>query len=238
MTAHIESEKKDIAKKVIMPGDPLRAKYIAENFLKDYKQVNAVRGMLAYTGYYENNLITVFASGMGGPSIGIYAYELFKFYDVDTIIRVGTSGAATKDISVKDLIIVEDAYTLSSYPKLFFADERKLFKATENVNSILKKKAEKLSNRVHFGRIITSDIFDPYVEKKKYLQLYPAGNYLAYEMEAAILFCIAEHLNKKAGTILTVVDSEFTNDYLSSEEREQNLNQMIKLSLDALIELD
>lgn len=238
MTTHIESEKKDIAKKVIMPGDPLRAKYIAENFLKDYKQVNAVRGMLAYTGYYENTLVTVFASGMGGPSIGIYAYELFKFYDVDTIIRVGTSGAATKDISVKDLIIVEDAYTLSSYPKLFFADDRKLFKANENVNAILKKKAEKLSSRVHFGRIITSDIFDPYVEKKRYLQLYPADNYLAYEMEAAILFCIAEHLNKKAGTILTVVDSEFTDDYLSSEEREQNLNQMIKLSLDALIELD
>lgn len=238
MTAHIESKKEDIAKKVIMPGDPLRAKYIAENFLDDYKEVNSVRGMLAYTGYYKGTKITVFASGMGGPSIGIYAYELYHFYDVDTIVRIGTSGAANKDVLVKDLIIATDAYTLSSYPKLFFDDDNKLFKATKSITDKLVTKAEEQQIPVHLGRIITSDIFDPYVDKTRYLKLYPNDNYLAYEMEAAILFCLANHLNKQAGTILTVVDSEFTDSYLSSEEREQNLNQMIKLSLDALIELD
>ena len=110
MTPHNEAKKEDIAKVVLMPGDPLRAKYIAENFLEDYKLVNTVRGMYAYTGKYQNKLVTIMASGMGMPSIGIYSYELFKFYDVDKIIRIGSAGAYTKDLNLYDIILVNDSY--------------------------------------------------------------------------------------------------------------------------------
>ena len=117
MTPHIEAKKEDIAKTVIMPGDPLRAKFIAETYLKDYKLVNNVRGMLAYTGNYKDTKVTVMASGMGMPSIGIYSYELYKFYDVKNIIRVGTCGAYTKDLDLFDVILVNACYSESSYAK-------------------------------------------------------------------------------------------------------------------------
>ena len=117
-TVHIASEKGEIASKVLMPGDPYRARYIAENFLEDAKCINETRGMLGYTGYYKGKRITVFASGMGGPSIGIYAYELYHFYDVQKIIRIGTAGSNDKSVKVKDVILADNAYTLSSYPKL------------------------------------------------------------------------------------------------------------------------
>ncbi len=237
MTAHIESKKEDIAKKVIMPGDPLRAKYLAENFLDNYKQVNSIRGMLAYTGYYNNEKITVFASGMGGPSIGIYAYELFKFYGVETIIRIGTCGSALEEVKLKELVIATSSYTLSSYPKLFFDDDEKDFESSEVINKKIALVAKNEGLSIHEGKIITSDIFDPYVDKERYLSLYPNDKYLAYEMEAAILFCLAKHLQKQAACILTVVDYEFDNSSLSSEEREKSLNAMIKVSLETLCEL-
>ena len=235
MTAHIESEKKDIAKKVLMPGDPLRAKYIAENFLENPRLVNNVRGMLGYTGYYKGEEITVFASGMGGPSIGIYAYELYKFYDVETIIRIGTCGSGKQEINLKDIIIADKSYTLSSYPKFFFDDDNRLFPSTVSLNDKLEQEALKSNIHTARGTIITSDIFDVYVDKERYLNLYPKDDYLAYEMEAAILFAIAKHLTKNAACLLTVVDSEFTNSSLSSAEREHSLNDMIKLSLNTLV---
>lgn len=238
MTAHIESKKEDIAKKVIMPGDPMRAKYIADNFLTDCKLVNNVRGMLGFTGYYKNNLVTIFASGMGSPSIGIYAYELYHFYDVDTIIRIGTCGAGVPEVRLKNIVIASEAYTLSSFPKLFFDDDSKNFLSDKTINNKLELIAKQHNLKTFKGKIITSDIFDPYVDKKRYLKLYPDDKYLAYEMEAAILFCLAKNLNKKAACILTVVDNEFANESLSSEDREKSLDEMIKLSLDTLVELD
>ena len=117
-TPHIESNKEDIAKVVLMPGDPLRAKYIAETFLKDYKLVNTVRNMFAYTGTYKGHRVTVFASGMGNGSMGIYSYELFKFYDVDTIIRIGSAGAYTDKLNLYDIVLVDGSYSESSYAKV------------------------------------------------------------------------------------------------------------------------
>ena len=236
MTVHIESKKEEIAKKVLMPGDPLRAKYIAEHFLEDAKCINTTRNMLGYTGFYQGERITVFASGMGGPSIGIYAYELYLFYDVEEIIRIGTSGANKEEIKIKDLILAKDAYTLSSYPKLFFDDDEHLFTASKTLNEKIKKVSEEKNVSLKEGTIITSDIFDVYVDKERYHKNYPADlNAYANEMEGAILLCMAKHLNKQAACLLTIVDSPYSNAIITSEERETSLNDMIKLALDTFV---
>lgn len=235
MTAHIESKKEDIAKTVIMPGDPLRAKYIADNFLEDARLVNNVRGMLAYTGKYKGKELTVFASGMGIPSMGIYAYELYKFYDVETIIRVGTAGANKEEVKLLDIIIADSAYTLSSYPKLFFDDEERVYESSKDLNDQIEQLA--ISKKLSYkrGNIITSDVFDVYVDKEKYYANYPKDlDTLASEMEAAALFSIAKHLNKKATAIITVVDSRFVDEEVSSDDRQTKLNDMILLALDSI----
>ena len=237
MTAHIESKKEDIAKRVLMPGDPLRAKYIANKFLSDVKLVNKTRGMLGFTGKYKGIDVTIFASGMGGPSIGIYAYELYHFYDVDKIIRIGTCGSNKENVKVRDLVIGEDAYTLSSYPKLFFDDNNKIFSGDKEIVSSLYNHALKSNARVEKGTIMTSDIFDVYVDKDRYMKNYDSNiDTLVSEMEGAILYCISKHLNKKAACILTVVDSMYEKVELSSIEREQALDQMITVALDTVIE--
>lgn len=237
MTAHIESKKEDIAKRVLMPGDPLRAKYIANKFLSDVKLVNQTRGMLGFTGKYKGIDVTIFASGMGGPSIGLYAYELYHFYDVDKIIRIGTCGSNKENVKVRDLVIGEDAYTLSSYPKLFFDDNNKIFSGDKEIVSSLYNHALKSNARVEKGTIMTSDIFDVYVDKDRYMKNYDSNiDTLVSEMEGAILYCISKHLNKKAACILTVVDSMYEKVELSSIEREQALDQMITVALDTVIE--
>lgn len=237
MTAHIESKKEDIAKRVLMPGDPLRAKYIANKFLSDVKLVNQTRGMLGFTGKYKGIDVTIFASGMGGPSIGIYAYELYKFYDVEKIIRIGTCGSNKENVKVRDLVIGEDAYTLSSYPKLFFDDNNKIFSGDKEIVSSLYNHALKSNARVEKGTVMTSDIFDVYVDKDTYFKNYDSSiDTLVSEMECAILYCMSEHLKKQAGCVLTVVDSIYEEAYLSSEEREKALDDMIRVALDTVIE--
>ncbi len=234
-TAHIKSKENEIKKKVLMPGDPLRAKYIAETFLEDVVCVNDVRGMFAYTGKYKDKEITVFASGMGGASIGIYAYELYHFYQVEKIIRIGTCGSNHPSVKIRDMVIADEAYTLSSYPKLFFNDDEKIFKATKDVKEDLIKEASKGDVAYHVGTIITSDVFDVYVDRYIYMKNYPADlNALAAEMEAAILFSIAKHLNKQAGCILTVVDSVYDDQVVSSEDRQKSLDDMIICALEAI----
>lgn len=236
MTAHIESKKEDVAKKLLMPGDPLRAKYIAEHFLEDAKCINTTRNMLGYTGYYKGERITVFASGMGGPSIGIYAYELYHFYEVEEIIRIGTAGSNKEEIKVGDLILAQASYTLSSYPKLFFDDSNHLFSSSQALNEKIRKKAKAKKINLKEGTILTSDIFDGYVDLKTYQKNYPEDlDTLASEMESAILFCIAHHLKKKAACLITVVDSLFEKISFSREERETSLNDMITLALDSFI---
>ncbi len=233
-TIHISAEKEDIKKIVLMPGDPLRAKYIAEKFLDDYYQVNHTRGMLAYTGKYKGVDVTVFASGMGCPSMGIYAYELYQFYDVDTIIRIGTSGANTSELELLDVVIADSSYSYSNFPALFFDDDSSLFFADCELNDRIEELALKKKISYKRGRIITGDIFDVYLEDKERLHMLyeKAGDAYAVEMEAAALFSIAKHLNRRATCLLSVVDSPFKKEVVSSESREKSLDGMIELALD------
>lgn len=235
-TVHMDAKKEDIKKVVLMPGDPLRAKYIAENFLEDYYQVNHTRGMLAYTGKYRNKEVTVFASGMGCPSMGIYAYELYKFYDVETIIRIGTSGAISNELNLLDIIIADSSCDFSNFQELFFQDSSEEFFATKGLNDKLEKSAKEKNLSYRRGRIATVDVFDVYVENKEYINsLYEkAGSPLAAEMEASALFAIAKHLNKQATCLLSVVDSPYRNEEISSSDRETALNDMITLALDTV----
>ncbi len=234
MTPHIEAKKEDIAKIVIMPGDPLRAKMIAEKYLHDYKLVNTTRNMLAYTGYYNDLLVTVFSSGMGIPSIGIYAYELFKFYDVDKIIRIGTCGSFADDVDLLDIVIAKSAYSKSTFAYMFNGELANEMDASKELNQKIIDTAKKLNIKYHYGKIITSDVFDVYVDSDEYQKKYPHDKYLASEMEAFALFFLAKILSKEASTILTVVDNKKSSKSISSEDRQNSLNQMVELALKSL----
>ena len=235
-TPHIGCEKGDIAKTVIMPGDPLRAKYIAQNFLKDYKVVNKVRNMLAYTGTYKGKEVTVFSSGMGIPSIGIYSYELFKFYDVEKIVRIGTCGSFNKDIKLLDVILSSGAYCKSYFPKLLDGSEVDFVKSSEEFNNIIKTKAKSIGIPLKYGKTITSDVFDLYCDDEdEFRKNFPDDNFLSVEMEAFGLFFVAQKLKKEAACIMTVVDSLYDKRSLSSEDREKSLNDMIEIALESII---
>ena len=234
-TPHIEAEKNDIAKVVLMPGDPLRAKYIAENFLEDYRLINSVRNMYGYTGKYKGKEVTVFASGMGNPSMGIYSYELFKFYDVDTIIRIGSAGAYTDKLNIFDLILVEGSYSDSTYAKSQGNEQRNILFSNEYVNNKLMEKANSLNMSLHKGIVHCSDIF--YKENDNFRELYDKYNCIAVEMETFALFHNANVLNKKAAAIVTISDSLVTHEETSSEERQNSFTNMMKLALEAAIEL-
>ena len=238
-TPHIDSKKEDIAKVVLMPGDPLRAKYIADNFLTDVRVVNSVRNMTAYTGKYKGKEITVFPHGMGIPSCGIYFYELYKFYDVEKIIRIGTRGSNNRDVKILDVLLANSAYTLSVFPKLFDGTEEHLFPASESLNKVLRETAEEINIPYKEGKILTSDIFDVYVEDHdKFLSNFPDfESYIGVEMESAGLFYLAKLLNKEAACLLTVVDSHYDNRVVTSEDRETSLNQMITIALEGALKL-
>ena len=236
MTVHIESKKEDIAEVVLMPGDPLRAKYIAEKFLTDYKLVNRVRNMFAYTGYYKDKKVTVFASGMGVPSIGIYSYELYKFYDVKKIIRIGTSGSFSKDIKVKDVVLSSGAYCKSYFDQLFDGNDINYMKSSKELNDNIVTAANSLNIPLKIGKTITSDVFDLYSDSmEKFKSNFPEDDYLATEMEAFGLFYMASKFKREATCLLTVVDSCYDKNSLTSEEREKSLDQMITLALEAAI---
>lgn len=236
-TPHIESKLEDIAKVVLMPGDPLRAKYIAENFLEDAKLINTVRNMFGYTGTYKGYRVTVFASGMGVPSIGIYAYELFHFYHVDKIIRIGTSGSFHKDVKILDVVLSEGAYCKSYFDQLLDNHDINYIEASHSLNEKIKKVANDAHIPLHIGKTITSDVFDLYADSIDVFRAnFPGDDYLAVEMEAFGLFYIAKKLGKEASCLMTVVDSFYDKRSLSSEEREKSLDQMIQLALDAAIQ--
>ncbi|NLL44152.1 MAG: purine-nucleoside phosphorylase [Mollicutes bacterium] len=233
MTPHIEAKKEDIASIVIMPGDPLRAKYIAENYLTDYMLVNDVRNMLAYTGYYKGKRVTVMASGMGNPSMGIYSYELFKFYDVDTIIRVGSCGAYTKNLNLYDLILVEESYSDSNYAFVQNGFKDKIITSSSELNEVIIQKSKELNINLNIGRIHCTDVF--YKDNNPFKELYEKYNCLATEMETFALFSNAKYLNKKATCILTVSDNLETKEETTSEERQNAFTQMIELALESIL---
>lgn len=232
-TPHIESKKESIAKKVLMPGDPMRAKYIAEHYLEDVELVNDVRGMLAYTGNYKGSRVTVFASGMGIPSIAIYAYELFQFYEVEEIIRIGSCGAYTKDISLGDLVLVKDSVSESTFGKVFCGSREECISSDNALNEKILEAASSLNQHITPGNIYCSEAF--YTENKEKSKLPEKYHCLGVEMETFALFHIAKTLGKKASAILTVSDSFVTNEKMTSEMREKGLHDMIEVALTTII---
>jgi len=236
-TPHIESNLEDIAPIVLMPGDPLRAKYIAENFLTDAKQINSVRNMNGYTGFYKGKKVTVFASGMGIPSIGIYSYELFKFYNVEKIIRIGTCGSFHPDVKLLDVILSTGAYAKTYFNQLLDGGTENYVESSKELNQKIMETAKNKNISLKVGSTITSDVFDVYCEdKEKFRSNFPDWSFLSVEMEAFGLFYVAEKLQKEATCLMTVVDSLFDKRSLSSEERETSLNEMITVALDSIIE--
>lgn len=239
MTPHNEAKKEEIASTVLMPGDPLRAKYIAENFLEDIKVVNTVRNMLGYTGYYKGKRVTVFASGMGMPSIGIYAYELYKFYDVKNIIRIGSCGAYSEKLNIFDTILVDKSYTEGNFAYALEGKDCHLTDADTYLNDVIKQTALEENTEIITGNVLCSEVFDYYVANlDDLISRFPKElNIIGAEMESFALFYIAKYLNKKASCLLTVVDSHYKHQEISAEERQNSLNTMIKLALDASIKL-
>ena len=238
-TPHNEAEKGDIAKTVIMPGDPLRAKYIAENFLENAKLVNKVRGMYAYTGTYKSKEITIMASGMGMPSMGIYSFELYKFYDVENIIRIGSCGAYKPDLKLFDIVLSEAVYCEGNYALTANNDNCHFIEANKDLNNIIKQTASETNISIYCGNTVCLDVFDPYMtDFEQYLKRLPNNlNPYSGEMEAFALFYNAHLLNKKASCLMSVVDSRFIKDVATAEQRETGLNNMIKLALDASIKI-
>lgn len=238
-TPHNNANLGDIAKTVIMPGDPLRAKYIAENFLEDYRLVNDVRGMYAYTGFYKGKEITVMAHGMGMPSVGIYTYELYKFYEVENIIRIGSCGGYTPELQLFDIVLSENVYTESNYALTFNNDNCHTISPSRYLNSIIEETSKEDDIKIVKGNTVSSDFFDVYMpDYHKFLDRIPNNfNPISAEMEAFALFYNAKFFNKKAACLMSVVDSKFIDKVATAEERQIGLTNMIKLALDSAIKL-
>ena len=236
-TPHINAPKDGFAKTVLMPGDPKRAKYIAETYLKNAVLVNDVRGIQGYTGEYKGKKVSVMASGMGIPSIGIYSYELYHAYDVDNIIRVGTAGALLKDIKVRDIIIATGACTDSNYAFNFGLNGT--ISAVPSFE-LLKKADEavlqlKLGDKVRFGQLLSTDVF--YKDKPDTLDWAKMG-VIGVEMESYALFLNAARAGKRALSICAISDNIVSKQELSAEERAQTLNDMLILALETAISFE
>ena len=236
MSIHINAKKEDISNVVLMPGDPLRAKYIAENFLSDLKLINEVRNMFGYTGYYKGKKVTVMGSGMGIPSIGIYSYELYTFYDVDKIIRIGTGGSLDKDVKVNDIVLASSSYSPSSFAYVWGQDARNVINSDELLNKKIIETSKNLKTDLVVGTILTADVFTVYANVDHILKNVPSHiHLLCNEMEAFGLFHVAELSGKEASALVTVVDSPFEKVMLTNEEKEKKLNDMIILALESII---
>lgn len=230
-TPHIQAEKHEIAKTVLMPGDPLRAKYIADTFLENVKQFNQVRNMFGYTGYYKGRKISVMGSGMGQPSIGIYSYELYKFYDVENIIRIGSCGAYSEKLDLYDTILADYAFSESSYAFVQDGEERDTLPASKVLNEKLTAIAKDLKIPMAIGTIHSSDVF--YREDGDFaLKQAKEKNLLGVEMESFALFHNANVTGKKAACLLTVSDSFVTSEATTAEERETAFTNMMKIALE------
>lgn len=236
-TPHNEANKKDIARIVLMSGDPLRAKYIAEHYLKDVICFNQVRGMLGFSGTYKGVRISVMGSGMGMPSIGIYSYELFKFYDVDVIIRIGSAGSYRKDIKVYDVILAQAAFSESSYARVQSGELSDTLKASESVNQLIAQCAKYEGITLKQGIIHSSDVFYREDKSDYWEGLAAQKQCLAVEMESFALFNNAKVCGKKAACLLTISDSLVSKEETSAKEREQSFTTMMHLALESAIKL-
>lgn len=237
MTPHIDAKEGDIAKVVLMPGDPLRAKYIAENFLENARLVNTIRNVLAFTGTYKGVEITVFSSGMGMPSMGIYCYELYKFYGVEKIIRIGSCGAFLPELDIFDILLADKSYTEGNFALAVNHSNCHLVDADLDLTNLIEATAKEQNIKVHRGPIFCNDFFDVYTENIQLLfERIPKDlQILGSEMESFSLFYLAKYLNKKAACLLTVVDSMYKTRLVTAEERQNFLNNMIRLALESAI---
>ncbi len=230
-TPHIGAEKGDFAKTLIMPGDPLRAKYIAENFISNAKQVNEVRGMLGYTGTYNGKQVSVMASGMGMPSMGIYSYELFKFYDVESIIRIGTAGAISEKLKLRDIVLAMSCATNSNFASQYRLPGVPAPTSDYGLLKTAEEQAKKHGINAYVGSVFCSDTF--------YNDSYSVADWrklgvLAIEMESAALYLNAARTGKKALCICTISDCPLTGESCSAEERQLTFDDMIKIALDCV----
>ena len=235
-TPHIAAEMGDFAKTVLMPGDPLRAQFIAETFLQDVRQVTGVRGMLGFTGTYEGRPISVMGSGMGMPSIGIYSYELFKFYGVENIVRIGSAGSYTDKAKLFDVVLASGAVSESSYAKTQSGFEGHITFPSRELNEKLRASAEKLGIRLIEGNIHSSDVFyrQPSDAKPTYWEkLRDEQGCVCVEMESFALFANAQVLGKHAACLLTISDSFVSPEATTAEQRQKSFTNMMKVALGA-----
>ena len=235
MSIHISAKPGEIEKIVLLAGDPLRAKYIADNFLQSVKLVSSTRNIYFFTGTYKDKPLTVGASGMGCPSIGIYSFELFTEYEADCIIRIGTCGAYTKKMKLFDLINAETACSESTYAECAFGYKKDSFKHQGDAFDIINETAKELDLDLRVGPIHSGDVF--YRAEKDKPAIVKKYKCLAAEMEAFALFANARYLKKSAATVLTVSDIIPTHERISADEREKALLPMINLALESVIKM-
>jgi len=231
-TPHNNALPGQIASTVLLPGDPLRAKMIAETFLENVEMFNDVRNMFGYTGTYKGRRISVMGSGMGMPSIGIYSYELFTQYGVENIIRIGSAGAYTDKIHLYDVVLVEGAYSESSFAKTAFGYEEEVLLPDSALTSRLEKAATDLNLPVVKGIIHSSDVFYRGENAVTFTQIEKEHHCVGVEMESFALFANARYLNKKAACLVTISDSLVTHEVTTAEERQMSFTKMMEIALE------
>lgn len=235
MTPHISAPDGAFAPVVLMPGDPLRAKYIAETYLENPTLVTDVRNVLGYTGTYKGRPVSVMASGMGMPSIGIYAFELFTAYGVEAIIRIGSAGSYDETLKPRDVILATDAYSRSSFARVQSGDERDIMLPDADLNRTIIEAARRLDIPVSEGRICSSDVFYSLEGGRDWREVHENYGCRCVEMEAFALFHLAAKLGKKAACMLTISDSLVTGEELTSTERQTSFNLMMRVALEAAV---
>lgn len=240
-TPHIKAVPEDFAKTVLMPGDPLRSKYIAENFLENAKLVNNVRGVQGYTGTYKGEKVSVMASGMGMPSMGIYSYELFNFFGVENIMRIGSAGAIDENIRVRDIVLGMGACTNSNYGSQFHLPGAFAPIASYSMLKTCAEEADKLGATYHVGNLLSSDTFyndeENVYDGFKSVPSWKKMGVMAIEMEAAALYMNAARTGKNALAICTISDHIITGEALDSDARQTSFTQMMELALNTAIRL-
>ena len=239
ITPHISAGEHDFAKTVLMPGDPKRAELIANNYLENVQLITDVRGILGYTGTYKGRKISVMASGMGMPSMGIYCYELYKYFGVENIIRIGSCGGFTEDLTIFDIALVEKSYTEGNFALALSNQEKHIEEADSWLNNKILETAKELEIKCKPTNALCSEVFDWYTSDFNafYNRIPKELNVSCSEMEAFALFHTAKVLNKKAACLLTVVDSQYYKIQVTSEERQKSLNKMIILALETAIKM-
>ena len=237
-TAHNNASEKDIAKTVLMPGDPLRAKHIAETYLENPVQFNTVRNMFGYTGTYKGKRVSVMGSGMGMPSIGIYSYELFKFYGVENIIRIGSAGAYVGDLNLFDLVLADSAWSESTFPLAQAGVKSDVMEPSKELNERIIKAAKRLGKEVRLDRIHSSDIFYSEPGRPTYEDFYREHGCVCVEMESFALFHNAKVLGKNAACLLTISDSLVNDLHASAQDRQTSFANMMEVALEAAVAED